>query len=260
MQEFLKGSPKSLVWGPNQQKAFLLTKDALAKATSLAHQNPNTPLQLMTDACTIKYLPGRKNPVADALSRIKIDSVQLRVDYEEAADPETPTYRTAVTLLRWKDVPFGLGGLTFLSNVSTGRPRPLVPASRRRRVFDVIHVLSHPSGRTTARLLMEKFVWHGIRKDAMAWVRQCMQCQASKVGRHTESGVGEFPQPKRCFGHIHVDVVVLFPHQEEPDTFLQLSTAPPGGPKLCPWKKPPPVHARKPSSPAGSASSVSQTT
>ncbi|XP_066970160.1 uncharacterized protein [Macrobrachium rosenbergii] len=38
-----------------------------------------------------------------------------------------------------------------------------------------------------------------------------MQCQTSKVGRHTESGVGEFPQPKRRFGHIHVDVVEPLP-------------------------------------------------
>ncbi|XP_066952955.1 uncharacterized protein [Macrobrachium rosenbergii] len=39
----LKGCPKSTVWGPDQQKAFLLTKAALAKAPSLAHQNPNAP-------------------------------------------------------------------------------------------------------------------------------------------------------------------------------------------------------------------------
>ncbi|XP_066950855.1 protein NYNRIN-like [Macrobrachium rosenbergii] len=58
---------------------------------------------------------------------------------------------------------------------------------------------------------MEKFVWHSIQKDTTAWARQCMQCQTSEVGRHTKSGVGEFPQPKRRFGHIHVDVVGPLP-------------------------------------------------
>ncbi|XP_066970112.1 uncharacterized protein [Macrobrachium rosenbergii] len=166
--------------------------------------------------CTIKYLPGRKNLAADALSRIEIDSVQPGIDYEDlareqAADPETPAYRTAITSQKWKDVPFSSGGSTLLSDVSTRCPHPLIPASRRRLVFDIIHSLSHPSRRTKARLLMEKFVWHGIRKDATAWARQCMQCQASKVVLHTESGVGEFPQPKRRFGHIHVDVVGPLP-------------------------------------------------
>ncbi|XP_066958848.1 uncharacterized protein [Macrobrachium rosenbergii] len=35
--------------------------------------------------------------------------------------------------------------------------------------------------------------------------------QTSKVGRHTESGVGDFPQPGRHFGHIHVDLVGPLP-------------------------------------------------
>ncbi|XP_066981082.1 uncharacterized protein [Macrobrachium rosenbergii] len=39
-----------------------------------------------------------------------------------------------------------------------------------------------------AKLLTEKFVWHGMRKDTRTWARQCLQCQTSKIGRHTKSG------------------------------------------------------------------------
>ncbi|XP_066947185.1 uncharacterized protein [Macrobrachium rosenbergii] len=53
LTEILKGHPKSLVWGPNQQRAFSLTKAALAKATALAHQDPNAPIQLTADASNI---------------------------------------------------------------------------------------------------------------------------------------------------------------------------------------------------------------
>ncbi|XP_064116542.1 uncharacterized protein LOC135222385 [Macrobrachium nipponense] len=63
-------------------------------------------------------------------------------------------------------------------------------------------------------LLTEKFVWHGILKDSLEWARTCVPCQTSKVSQHTESGVGEFPQPKRRFGHIHVDVVGPLPPSE----------------------------------------------
>ncbi|XP_066967808.1 uncharacterized protein [Macrobrachium rosenbergii] len=166
--------------------------------------------------CSLMYLPSRKNPVVDALSRVKLNAVQLGINYEDlareqAADPETPAYRTAITSLKWRDVPLAPRGPNLLCDVSTGQPCPQVPASRRRQVFDIIDGLSHPSGRTTAKLLSEKFVWHGVQKDARTWVRQCLHCQTSKVGQHTESGVGEFLQPGRRFGHVHINVVGPLP-------------------------------------------------
>ncbi|XP_066981699.1 uncharacterized protein [Macrobrachium rosenbergii] len=144
----------------------------------------------------------KKNPVADTLSRIELNVVQLGINYEDlareqTADPVTPAHRTAITSLKWRDMALALGGPNLLCDISTGQPRPLVLASRHRQVFDVIHGLSHPSGRMTAKLLTEKFIWHGMWKDARAWTRQCLWCQTSKVSCHTESGVGEFPQPGR---------------------------------------------------------------
>ncbi|XP_064081881.1 protein NYNRIN-like [Macrobrachium nipponense] len=64
------------------------------------------------------------------------------------------------------------------------------------------------------RLLTEKFIWHGIQKDSLEWARTCVPCQSSKVSLHTELGVGEFPQPKRRFDHIHVTVVGPLPPSE----------------------------------------------
>ncbi|XP_066947035.1 uncharacterized protein [Macrobrachium rosenbergii] len=144
--------------------------------------------------------------------RIEVNSIQLGIDYEDllareqAVDPETPAYCIAYTSLVWRDVPFGNSGLTLLCDTSTGRPCPLIPASRHKKVFDVIHGLSHSSGRNTSHILTEKFMWHRIRKHARTWAKQCLHCQRSKISRHTESGVGEFPQPRRHFGHIHVDI------------------------------------------------------
>ncbi|ROT60880.1 putative uncharacterized protein K02A2.6-like [Penaeus vannamei] len=163
--------------------------------------------------CSIKYTPGSMNPVADALSRVEIN---LGIDYNEVAaaqkdDPETTEYHTAITSLQWKDVHIGGEGRTILCDVSTGRPRPLIPKSFRRKIFNLIHGLSHPSGRTTARLMKDKFIWHGMNKDIKQWARCCVACQMSKVSRHTESGTGEFRQPMRRFGHLHVDVVGPLP-------------------------------------------------
>ena len=47
----------------------------------------------------------------------------------------------------------------LLCDTSTGRSRPVVPASWRCRVFDTLHGLSHPSVRVTRQLITRRFVW-----------------------------------------------------------------------------------------------------
>ncbi|XP_068215847.1 uncharacterized protein [Palaemon carinicauda] len=56
-------------------------------------------------------------------------------------------------------------------------------------------------------LLKTKILWHGITKDATDWVPGYTSYLASKVHQHTDLRVGTFPQPKRYFAHIHIDVV-----------------------------------------------------
>ena len=53
----------------------------------------------------------------------------------------------------------------LLCDVATGVPRPLVPSSMRRKVFDLVHGLSHPGTTATVKIMKNKFVWHGIAKD-----------------------------------------------------------------------------------------------
>ena len=167
--------------------------------------------------CDIKYIPGKKNPVTDALSRIAIDSVTLGLDYKQLAelqraDPETKAYTTSITSLQWQDLPLPNSDINILCDISTGRPRPLIPRPLRKSVFSLIHSLSHPSGRSTAKLLKEKFIWHGITRDAKQWARSCTDCQASKVHRHTSPPIASLPQPTRRFSHIHVDIVGPLPY------------------------------------------------
>ena len=164
----------------------------------------------------IRHIKGTDNHVADALSRATINALNDGVDYAAMAtsqrdDPAIQAYRTAITSLQVEDVPFGPHGTTLLCDTSTGQPRPIVPASWRRKVFDVVHGLSHPSIRATQQLMARKFVWHGLRKQVGLWGKTCIPCQTSKIQRHIKAPLEKFHVPPRRFDHIHVDLVGPLP-------------------------------------------------
>ncbi|XP_017467415.1 PREDICTED: uncharacterized protein LOC108359856 [Rhagoletis zephyria] len=95
-------------------------------------------------------------------------------------------------------------GHDIYCNITNNVVRPYIPASIRREAFNTIHGLSHPSGRSTAKQLRERFVWQGVRKDALLWARQCIPCQRSKVHRTTPSHIDI---PDNRFEHIHLDLI-----------------------------------------------------
>ena len=167
----------------------------------------------------IQHIKGKDNPVADALSRGFVAQVHLGVDYismalEQESDPEIQSYRTAASKFHIKEFPLSERGPPLLCDSSTGRPRPVVPVLWRRKIFDLIHNLSHPSIRSTRKLVSEKFVWKGIQKDVGLWAKQCIPCQSSKVQTHTKAPLATFPVPRRRFDYIHVDLVGPLPSSQ----------------------------------------------
>ena len=165
----------------------------------------------MTD---VRRVEGKRNAVADALSRVEIDAISLGVDFKDLAqaqqrDPELPAVRTAATALRWQDV--DLQGATLLCDVSGRSPRPWVPAAYRRPIYEQLHGLAHPGTRASVQLVSSRYVWHGLNRDVTAWARACVACQRAKVHRHTDSGVDRIPTPDNRFEAIHVDLVGPLP-------------------------------------------------
>ena len=158
--------------------------------------------------------------MADALSRTTINAMHSLgpgVDYTAMAiaqqedKEEMARYRKDDSGLALQDIQFGPTNTTLLCDISTGQPRPIVPANFRKQVFDVIHGLSHPSIRATQKLITDKFVWNGIRKQVANWVKTCIACQEAKVHRHTKAPPQTFNMPHRRFDHIHLDIVGPLP-------------------------------------------------
>ena len=81
---------------------------------------------------------------------------------------------------------------TILCDVSTGVPRPLVPIILRRQVFQAPHTLAHPGIQATQHLVTARFVWPRINHDVRSWTRACLQCQKSKVQKHTSAPLPKF--------------------------------------------------------------------
>ena len=146
----------------------------------------------------IRYVQGKLNIMADALSRVKTsvstvsalptvldvfvttsgEGVDFTAMAQDQQTDEVQTLRhSQSTNLRPKDILFGENSL--LCDVFTGVPRPVVPRKWRRRVFDVVHGLSHPSVRATRQQLTRKFVWPSIASVSATWTRSCIACQQS---------------------------------------------------------------------------------
>ena len=167
----------------------------------------------------VRHIEGKNNTVADTLSRDGISAIKAPlhgVDYEAMAaaqltDDGIANMRSAPTGLVVREIPLNTNGPSIYCDVSTGRPRPLVPDTWQRTVFDAVHGLSHPSIRTTRKMIAEKFVWRGLNKQVGAWAKSCLRCQAAKVHRHTASPVADFAPTTRRFDHVHVDLVGPLP-------------------------------------------------
>ena len=216
---------------------------AMKKKSELKSGRQTRHLATISEFTTdIQHVSGKENVVADALSRAphqtddshdsgcdshppqgflanSVNAIEPGLNYRDLSvtqqeDQETQSYRTAVTNLRLEDVPFEDGSFTLLCDISTGTARPIVPQAWRRRVFDSVHLLSHPGTKITRKLVSSKFVWHGLNKQITEWARTCIRCQRAKVHRHTKAPLSKFEPTTRRFDHIHVDIVGPLPESQ----------------------------------------------
>ncbi|GBN94563.1 Transposon Ty3-I Gag-Pol polyprotein [Araneus ventricosus] len=163
---------------------------------------------------TIRHVVGDANVVADALSRISGISIP-GVDFQQMAlaqttDEELQTLLTSNTGLKLQLLPID-NECALYCDTSTNRIRPYVPQEFRKRVFDAIHSLSHPGTKATLRLLRFRYVWKNMARDTTAWCRACLDCQKSKVFKHTKTPLGSFKLVDTRFTHVHIDVVGPLP-------------------------------------------------
>lgn len=111
----------------------------------------------------IVHIAGENNTVPDALSRIQTimpviisteELLQAQTDDEELKE----ILQSDCSSLDLRKLRFQDSDATLYCDVSTNDVRPYVPKSLRRRIFDTVHNFSHPSGKTTRKLIGQRFV------------------------------------------------------------------------------------------------------
>ena len=166
-----------------------------------------------------RHIQDTANMTADTLSRVKMNglkvpSTPIGLDFQvlAKAQKEDDTRLDAFsTSLQLEKVPIPASAVTLLCDVSTGCPRSYVPPGLRRQGFDNLHSMSHLGIRATQRLLTSCYIWPNINADVRRWTRSCVQCQRSKVHRHTVTPMGSFSPPDARFNHVHIDIVGPLP-------------------------------------------------
>lgn len=167
--------------------------------------------QFTTD---IRHISGKNNVVADTLSRIDelgapVCLTELSKAHED--DPELAHFLTENSSLRLQKMDYSGSRNPLYCDISTSTPRPFVTKEFRKQVFQSLHSLSHPGPTATAKLVAERFVWPGVRKDCRDWAQTCLSCQRTKISRHVSAPLGTFNLPRARFKQVHIDLIGPLP-------------------------------------------------
>ena len=174
-------------------------------------------LSLLTEyIADISHIKGSQNIVADCLSR-PANAVTLDVcDLPEIANTQVSDEEIKLYEERLKPFRLISDDKQILCDTSTPYPRPFVPESLRKAIFDSLHSLSHPGISSTQKLVKARYFWPGMDRSIKQWCRECMPCQQSKVNRHTKSAVSNFDLPSSRFQTVHIDIVGPLPTVQNP--------------------------------------------
>ena len=151
---------------------------AMAKTGKLWSAPQHRHLSAISEYTTdIQHVSGKNSVVADCLSRtvttnaVSLGIANTAIAKSQAASIDIQTYKTAVTGPNITTKKLDERQPDLMCDISTGRPRPIVPPDFRRAVFEAVHNLAHPGVKATVNLVSAKFVWHGMRKQVSRWAK-----------------------------------------------------------------------------------------
>ncbi|KAJ8713199.1 hypothetical protein PYW07_013569 [Mythimna separata] len=208
-----------IIFTDHKPLTFVMTK---------MQSNTETPrrtrqLLLISEFTTdIRHVSGKQNIVADTLSRIETISCPSSINFEDIASAQRKDSNIEQLLqenINLKKIIIPNTNIELYCETSTPYIRPYIPEEHRQEVFNSVHNISHPGTRTTRKLITQKYFWPSMNADISRCTRTCIQCQKSKIQRHTFSNISSFPPTER-FQHVHVDIVGPLPTTSQGHRYL----------------------------------------
>lgn len=175
--------------------------------------------QFTTD---IAQISGEDNVPADFLSRSVNTVKSQEIDWEQFAADQRDCEEVLEIVFSNNHDHMIVNKVTtddtdeeIFCDVSTNRPRPIVPVNHRAAIMRRYHELSHGGVRATRDLVPQRFVWKNMAKDISNFVQHCLPCQLSKVGRHTSSPFKRVVPPSARFEHLNMDLIGPMPYSSD---------------------------------------------
>ncbi|GFT15690.1 transposon Ty3-G Gag-Pol polyprotein [Trichonephila clavipes] len=140
----------------------------------------------------IRHVQGNKNIVADALSRIKIDSITQShmLNFRAFAEAQTidselqQFLHDSTSSLHLELKPCQISDHNLICDTSTGTPRPFVPTTFRKLIFEHLRNLSHPGIAATTKLILLKICLAMLNKNMGSRLRQMSTIKAQRHTNH----------------------------------------------------------------------------
>jgi cleavage and polyadenylation specificity factor subunit 1 len=98
-------------------------------------------------------------------------------------------------------------GMQIIFDMQNSNMRPYIPKELQRRFFNQIHNLSHPGAKTIIKTISQRGVWKNYKKDCVEWTKTCINCQKSKINKHTKTPVINLSLPTSKFKNLHLDLI-----------------------------------------------------
>ena len=169
-------------------------------------------LSIITEYVTdIIYTKGEDNIAADVLSRIqqiKIDPFDLPEIARQQKENMEPKLET---INNEKLKKYNIGKAELWCDTSLPYPRPYVPSTMRKIIFDELHNMAHQGSKRTQALIKARYMWPQMRRDITQWCAECENCQQAKITRHTNVKPIQFQLPAGRFECLHLDLVGPLP-------------------------------------------------